>query len=217
MEQHTIAAKINKLEEEVLNLSNTLYQLKLTDRINHAKRYETYGLKAVSSAEKIACSLRYFLYASNNSEKGKDILMKQVTASQGITIQHTPKLIEITVPCLLPKKTKHAVDFLVDPLYYTLKKYQEEQNIPRQKECVICFSHLFKEQGALKKIRDYDNLEAKAILDMVASFFLIDDGGQYCDVYHTTQQGEKDSTILTIMKKSDFPNWIMGRNMVSDS
>ena len=35
-----------------------------------------------------------------------------------------------------------------------------------------------------------------------------DDSGLLCDVYHCTQFGTEDCTILTIMEKSYFSRWL---------
>ena len=35
-----------------------------------------------------------------------------------------------------------------------------------------------------------------------------DDSGLLCDVYHCTQFGTEDCTILTIMEKSYFSKWL---------
>jgi hypothetical protein len=49
---------------------------------------------------------------------------------------------------------------------------------------------------------------------------MTDDSGLFCDVYHTTEFGDNDCTILTIMEKIAFPGWLKeleGRgNSISD-
>ena len=74
---------------------------------------------------------------------------------------------------------------------------------------VLCAFHTSttKIQSA-RRIRDYDNLECKQILDTVAAFLMKDDSGLLCDVYHCTQFGTEDCTILTIMEKSYFSKWL---------
>ena len=37
---------------------------------------------------------------------------------------------------------------------------------------------------------------------------MTDDSGLFCDAYHTTEFGEKDCTILTIMETDYFPVWL---------
>ena len=46
-----------------------------------------------------------------------------------------------------------------------------------------------------RRIRDYDNLEFKQILDTLCTYVLTDDSGFFCDSYYTTQLGLKDCTL----------------------
>lgn len=217
MEQHTLNTRLTKVQNKLTTLGNTLYKLKITDMINHSQLYEEFCLDAVSNAEQIACSLRYLIYAGARTTDNttKIALMKQVANNQEIKVQHTSDMVEIMLPLLLPKKTKHYTNFLTDPLYYKLMEYQKEEEIPRFKECVVCFSHIF-EELSLKKIHDYDNLECKQILDTMATFFMIDDSGFYCDIFHTTEIGKRNSTILTIMKKNYFPEWLSSKKQCQE-
>ena len=89
--------------------------------------------------------------------------------------------------------------------------YSLLHSLPHFKECVVSFNHVFDRSLSTKRIRDYDNLECKQLLDTVSGFLLLDDGGLFCDVYHTTSLGQSDYTILTIMEKDAFPNWLSGQ------
>ena len=60
-------------------------------------------------------------------------------------------------------------------------------------------------------MRDYDNLELKQLLDVVASFIMVDDSGLLCDAYNTTELGETDCTRISIMPQSRFPTWLAER------
>ena len=61
------------------------------------------------------------------------------------------------------------------------------------------------------RIRDYDNLELKQILDVISSFIIVDDGGLLCDAYNTTELGDTDCTRVSIMDKDNFPDWFAAR------
>ena len=60
-------------------------------------------------------------------------------------------------------------------------------------------------------MKDYDNLELKTILDVISTYVLLDDSGLYCDSHYTTELGETDQMIVTIMEKNRFPEWLMNR------
>ena len=53
-----------------------------------------------------------------------------------------------------------------------------------------------------------NNLEFKQILDVISTYVLIDDSGQFCDLHHMTELGEEDHTVIHVMEQSAFPNWL---------
>jgi hypothetical protein len=193
--------------------------MRVTDTNTYEKNYEELSMDAAQRAERIACSLRNLIFAANLVPK--PILMEKAAEVHGITIKHLKDRIEITLPGLMPKRTKRVnTTFLTDPLYASLDAYTKEHEIHHFKECVVCFSHVFDRTLSPRRVRDYDNLECKQILDTAASFLMTDDSGLFCDVYHTTEFGDNDCTILTIMEKIAFPGWLKeleGRgNSISD-
>lgn len=76
---------------------------------------------------------------------------------------------------------------------------------------MICFSQVYDKELSLQRIRDYDNLEFKQILDTIAAYVLLDDTGLFCDSYHTTELGNRDHTVVYIMEKAGFPEWVKSR------
>lgn len=210
MNRETLSTRLLRIEEEIPKLSNTINAMKITDTGIYGKNYEALSMDAALRAERIACSLRNIIFASNFVNR--TVLMEKTAKVHGITIRHEENFIEITLPGLMPKRTKRVnTTFLTDPLNASLEAYEKEHSLPHFEECVICFSHVFDRELSSRRIRDYDNLECKQILDTVASHVLTDDGGLLCNEYHTTEFGDRDCTILTIMSKISFPNWLKER------
>ncbi len=219
MNRFTLSARLSRIQEEIPKLSNTISAMKITDTDAYGKNYEELSLDAALRAEKIACSLRNLIFAANLIEK--PVLMEKTAELQGIEIHHTNDHVEIILPGLMPKRTKRVnTTYLTDPLYYSLQSYTKEHTLPHFKECVVCFSHIFDRNLSSRRIRDYDNLECKQILDTAASFLMTDDSGLFCDAYHTTEFGDRDCTILTIMETGAFPKWLKEQkakgNSISD-
>lgn len=207
MNKYTLSTRLSRIQEELPKLSSTLSAMKITDTDTYGKNYEELSLDAALRAERIACSLRNLIFAANLVSK--PLLMENVAAMQEISMKHDTDHVEITLPGLLPKRTKRVnTTYLTDPLYYCLETYAKEHTLPRFKECVVCFTHVFDRALSSRRVRDYDNLECKQILDTVASFLMTDDSGLFCDAYHTTEYGDRDYTLLTIMKTSCFPEWL---------
>lgn len=119
---------------------------------------------------------------------------------------------EITLPCLLPKrKQRQSTEFLIDPIYFTLSQFADFHTLPKFRHCVVCFSHIYSEELPLRRVRDYDNLELKQLLDVISTFVMEDDTGLLCDAYNTTEIGENDCTRITVMDKNRFSEWLKER------
>lgn len=219
MNRHTLSARLMQIQEELPKLSSTLCAMKITDTDVYGRNYEELSLDAALRAERIACSLRNLIFAANLVEK--PFLMEKTADVQGIAIRHERDRVEITLPGLMPKRTKRInTTYLTDPLYYRLEAYAKEHTLPHFHKCVVCFSHIFDHTLSSRRIRDYDNLECKQILDTAAGFLMTDDSGLFCDAYHTTELGDRDCTILTIMAPDAFPEWLKEQkekgNSISD-
>ena len=76
---------------------------------------------------------------------------------------------------------------------------------------MICISQIYERELPQRRIRDYDNLEFKQILDTLCTYVLTDDSGFFCDSYYTTQLGLKDCTLVSVMEKADFPKWLQNQ------
>ena len=219
MDRFTLSSRLSRIEEEIPKLSNTRSAIKITDTGTYGKNYEELSMDAAQRAERIACSLRNLIFAANLIPK--PVLMVAVSKEHGITITHSTDRVVITLPGLMPKRTKRInTTFLTDPLHASLDAYTKEHTLPHFTECVVCFSHIFDRNLSARRVRDYDNLECKQLLDTVATFLMTDDSGLFCDAYHTTELGDKDCTMLTIMEKRAFPDWLKDLetqgNLISD-
>ena len=73
---------------------------------------------------------------------------------------------------------------------------------------MICVEHIYDRNLPIKAVRDYDNLELKAVIDVIATFCLTDDTGALCDSFQTTRFGYSSSTVITVMPKNCFSAWL---------
>lgn len=207
MDRKTLNLRLQRIEDELPKITNALFAMRITDTEQYPLNYEEVSTDAAVRAERMACSLRSLIYAANIVPK--TTLMKKTAQVHGITITHENGMVAITLPGLLPKKRKTArTSFLTDPLHYALENYTAEHKITKFSECVVCFSHVYDQKLAANRIRDYDNMECKLILDTIATFLMIDDSGLLCDTYHTTEPGPVDCTLITLMTCEQFPEWL---------
>ena len=158
-----------------------------TDIQRYPDNYEVLSTDAALRAEKIACRLRHLIYSSTTIRKGD----------------------YLTSAGLLPKrKQRQNTEFLLDPFYFSLEQYAKEHPMPRFSDCVVCFTQVYDQCLPTRRIRDYDNLEEKQLLDVLSTFVMADDTGLLCDAYNTAALGEKDCTRISVMEKKRFPAWL---------
>jgi hypothetical protein len=210
LERNIISRRISQILDEISRLSNALYALDNTDIEKYPDNYEMLSTDAALRSELITCRLRHLLYASTNVKKPEYLTSAGVV--QGINICNEDGILEITLPCLLPKrKQKQNTEFLLDPVYFTLSQYADSHAMPKFQHCVVCFSHIYSQELPQRRFRDYDNLELKQLLDVISTFIMEDDTGLLCDAYNTTEIGEFDCTRISVMDKDQFSGWLLAR------
>lgn len=59
---------------------------------------------------------------------------------QGIEISENDGILEIKLPCLLPKRRqRQSTEFLLDPFTSALSDYAAHHTMPQFQHCVVCF------------------------------------------------------------------------------
>lgn len=207
MEKHIIYQRIGSILEDMAKQTNLLHAMSSTDIRRYMENYEVLAIEAATKSERITCKHRHLIFQSTRIKKR--VYMETAAAAMGITVTSDEGVLNITLPALMPnRKSSQATEYLLDPLYYALGDYMDGQDIlPRYMECVVHFTHVYDRCLPGRRIRDYDNLESKQVLDVVTAFCMVDDGGLDCDVYQTNQLGERDCTLISVMEKDAFPYW----------
>ena len=210
MDRKLISRRIGSILEDISRLSNALYAMDTTDIQRYPDNYEILSTDAALRAERIACRLRHLIYSSTSIQKGE--YLQSASVAQGISIAYENGVLEVTLPGLLPKRRqRQSSEFLLDPLYFALEQYAKEQPLPHYRNCVVCFAQVYDQTLPTRRVRDYDNLEEKQLLDLLSTFVMADDTGLLCDAYNTTELGEQDCTKIFVMEKKRFPQWLAER------
>ncbi len=210
MDKAVISNRIQRITGDINKLTSTLYAMDHTDIEKYPENYAMLSTDAALRSELITCRIRHLLYGSTQVKKGEYLASAGVV--QGIRIRDTDGILEITLPCLLPKKKqRQSSEFLIDPLHFTLSQYADSHMLPFFRHCVVCFSHIYSQELPAGRIRDYDNVEMKQLLDVLATFIMEDDTGLLVDAYNTTELGEAECTCISVMDKSRFPKWLEER------
>ncbi len=207
MDEQELNKRIGIIQDEIIRLNNAAMAMGAYNIRKYPDNFLEFSLQTAVRAEKLACKLRHLIGAYGTVKPQE--LMQQIAEAQGIEISEDNGMVLIKIPRLLPKwKNNRSGEFLNQPLYCALDKYCKEHAAAKFSECAVCFVHVYDKALSLERIRDYDNMEMKHILDTVATFLMADDTGILCDAYHTTEYGDADCTRIYIMPQEKLPDFI---------
>jgi hypothetical protein len=215
MEQQIILQRIREILSDISRLSGSLQLMEATAGTGRlTKNHEDLSIDAALLGERIACRLRHLVYTS--AEIKKTDYLNAAADALDIRISEQNGILEIALPCLIPKKKRRqSTEYLFDALYFALDRYVSLHGPPKYRQCVVCVLHIYARDTPGRMIRDYDNLELKAILDIVTAFAVTDDTGLLCDAYNATEFGDTDCTRILVMDKNGFAEWISKREKLS--
>lgn len=208
MDRKWLAAQIAGTLDSISRLQSNVCAMGSLDIQRCPENYEALSTQAALNAEKVACKLRSILFASTRMPRNEYLICAGET--HGIEVEQRDGVWKITLPCLLPKKqSRESALFLGDPLHAALEEYAVRNPLPRLRECVVCFCHVYAQDRLLWQVRDADNQQQKQVLDLISLFFLTDDNGLLCSTYTTAERGEQTSTCVYVMSKDRFPVWLL--------
>ena len=210
MDSETLTNKLHGLIIELERLKHGLTALATVDIDRYPDNYKTLSTDLAIRMEDIACKFRHIIYSTGFVKKA--VLMCNAAEAHGIHIETEADLIQVTMPSVMPKRKYRNNEFLTEPLHYALNEYTARNPLRKFKECVVCFSHIHSWELGRRYVRDFDNFELKRILDIIAVYVMEDDSGLLCDAYSTSEFGEKDCTVITIMTNESFPAWLKEHN-----
>lgn len=173
MNRTLLSKRISSLLAEVSRLSNALCAMSTMDLQRYPENYELLSTDAALRAEQIACRMRHLVYGFTTVQKHE--YLTSAANVLGITITAQPGLVEITLPGLLPKKKQRSAEYLTDPLGQALGQFVKDHPLSHFESCIICFCHIYAVSGGRGRIRDYDNLEMKQILDVVCAYLILNE------------------------------------------
>ena len=207
MNSDILLNRIRMAQQGLIGVHKKLYTLEhLLPSPDPAQFAETAKSAALLS-ERNTASLRGFLFTTTGGMP--DGYYQQAAAVQGIKVSATDDYVFVRVPALLPKKkATEGFKFLVVPLQAAFEEYRRQHALPHFSNCVICIEHIYDRCLPITAVRDYDNLEFKSILDVIALYCMKDDTGVLCDLYHTTRFSYASCTMISVMPKKSFPAWL---------
>lgn len=189
--------RINRLKDDVTRFKNVVCAYETTDSARYPENFAKLGMEVAMKAEAIACSARDIV--SVFPSEGRKRTLQAAADAQGIKVVKQPFGYEIEMPGLMTKRDgRNNAEFILEPLSYALERFAGEEIIERYDQALIWFIYEYASDTPARHIRDYDNIEAKEVLDVVNAFFLLDDGGDFCQLHYSTLRGERDCTRIII-------------------
>lgn len=138
MNRAIISQRITSILAEIERLNNALYAMNTTDIQRYPDNYEVLSTDAALRAERITCRLRHLIYATTSIKKEE--YLRSAETMQGIEISENDGILEIKLPCLLPKRRqRQSTEFLLDPFTSALSDYAAHHTMPQFQHCVVCF------------------------------------------------------------------------------
>jgi len=209
MDRQILLRKIMGVGDKVHRLQQDITALQYIDAVNFPDNYYDISYKAAIQSEYIVQKLRRLIFETTNTSKVE--YLTQASIFLDICIREVNGIVEIILPCLIPKRKSKPTEFLSEPFYAAMSQFISSRQLPfeRFEDCVICITHVYdKSLFNKRRIRDHDNLEIKGIIDVINLFMLIDDSGNRCDIYNSSEVADSDTTRISVMKKDMFPEWI---------
>lgn len=184
---------------DLLAIERKMECLSISESIEAFSRFTE---ELVTKSEKLTCMVRKF--AADTFVSQSDTIMRNAAEIQGIKAQKKNGIIEIEIPFILPKKKHRNSKFISDPLFYVLNTKVQEDDFRISERAVVCFVYIYSGTNTKMSARDYDNIESKKILDVIALFALQDDGAEFCDIFHKMERGKTDKTKIFVMPEKLF-------------
>ena len=123
----------------------------------------------------------------------------------------------LRLPLLLPHKSSGDVDYLKEALYPVVGRYIVDNRSTGRiyGPVIMIFRHVYSEDFPERKRRDHDNVEVKALADIVTLSMLVDDAPAYCSHYYCSGVGNEERTEVYLVPKEEFEQWIAKEKTMS--
>lgn len=171
-------------------------------------------LEAAKNSEYLTERLRRLTLELTLDQRKYVEYKRELVTIHGIEAEYAEGILRIDLPVLIPHRKAAYTDFLCKPLYTALqhwcvKQAEQSKEIPFFEYATVAFVHEYDRTLPLARVRDHDNMEEKQILDVIDNFFLKSDNGKYINTYHEITLAETDRTHIYVMRREDFPLWLM--------
>lgn len=192
--QKTIMEQLIKIDQ----LQGTLRALTYRDDFTGL---ENELLKVVTLEEKLCVEMRELIHSCGVLEAHEyDKLTQDLL---GISVEKKDGGVVIMLPPLR-HRDKHSenASFITVPLFKALRDFTQKENVDIFEKARIHVCHCYQSDMPISTLPDYDNIEMKRVLDIIATFFLIDDNITRCELLLSSKEAEEPHTEITVIPLS---------------
>ena len=133
---------------------------------------------------------------------------------QDISFEREDDHLRIILPELLPKRVEGEGAFsrmdltkAYEPMFR--EYFSSRETIFRYRERVaIVVTYIY---DAKTRVRDYDNIESKFLIDLITTHVLIDDAPKFCTVMYDYSYGEHSHTEVDVLPERDLCRFLKRR------
>ena len=159
------------------------------------------------SAECFISNLRDIL-ANVKQVPRKSTLIK-CADRMGIKVQKTNGVLEVTLPMILPKKSKTKADYLFDPIFYAMESFSKTESLFIKQKAMMCIEFIYDKNNKNISRGDHDNKEVKQVIDAIAPFVVRDDRDDYLSLCQISSEGDYNHTKVYVMPEKNFAEFFL--------
>lgn len=208
MMSNEMTRRIAHIRRLITRIEQSIHSMEKLDPELYPNEHLALCTESALLCERVTCLMRNIVYATLGQRRS--IYLGHAANTHEIHIFYHEGIFEIHLPVLLPRKQgKLSSQFLFDPLNTALTDFLHSVHVPKFRECTICICHSYDTKLSKGVFFDYDNLQLKQLIDIIAAHILTDDNANLCNIYHSCLPSDKDCTKVYIMPKNTFSKWLL--------
>jgi len=200
---------VNGLRKLVRNINTAMLKIEAHFGADDIPKMSEAGFELVKALVKCivkAMAFPSFLGTPRADEKMEDITIETMKIKMGFTKEGWFLL---KIPALLPKKNKEASIFISNVVASAMRRFFKGKDIELYENCVMIYRHVYHHDRPERRYRDHDNVEQKAITDVITIHLLPDDAPLLCELHSCSTSGHKDETQVFVVPQGEYINWLL--------
>ena len=127
----------------------------------------------------------------------------------GIKVQKTNGVLEVTLPMILPTKSKTKADYLFDPIFHAMESFSKTEPLFIKEKAIMCIEFIYDKNNKNIPRGDHDNKEVKQVIDAIAPFIVQDDSDEFLSLCQISSEGDYNHTKVYVMPEKSFAEFFL--------